>query len=517
VALAAQTPELQSLDSYLAQAADPGVETISIPRGRYAMSFTKKFNVTRSNLLIDGNGSTFVYDTADSKSAEPFNFTSPIALTSRRPQGEFSFTADITPILDRITLSEPCPNVAAGDIVKLRLGVSAHDPREPETQLFIPVKAVEGLTVIFARPINRRVTQWTDESLKAATQYDDRVGPRANGGGAWFRGYGQDHGMTTYVKKGPLTNIKIRNIVLEFDPAKPAPYASRCFEFENCDGVEGENITVINPVSTVWRIFASENVTLRGLKVLGEGRKDIWQDPNNLFPASVLSFWGGTNCRAYNVHLDGADLVLLSGEVGSVGTLVDGAYVRTWKKLGAENNRIQLGMHGVHPGCKVDNIRFDIPAAPSALTASTVGNGLQIGDMAFENGELPASLSLARFNITGSIRIGRQVFKPMTRRTKEFVLPAMAIHKRYVLPIDPGLYRSMRIKFDRRDGVNSVRLLPAFVTNPTQLDFTFDPTYFGTALAGPFISPWYRELDLGSAGPAFEGTKITLEYELMPL
>lgn len=489
-------------------------DTIRLPPGRYALNSASRFNVKASNVTIDGAGCVFAYDTSDGRSAEPFNFYSPIYGTKGRPQGEYSFAAEITPALDRITLSEPCPNVAAGDTVKLRLGVSAHDPREPETQLFIKVAAVEGLTVIFDRPINRRVTQWTDETLKAKTQYDDRVGPRRNGGGAWFRGYGQDHGMTTYVNRRPASNITLRNITLEFDASKPAPYASRCFEFENCENVNAENIHVINPVSTVWRIFASENVTVRGLKVTGRGRKDIWQDQNNLFPASVLSFWGGTNCRAYDVHIDGADMVLMSGEVGSVGTLVDGAYVRTWPLLPVPNNRIQLGMHGVHPGCKINNIRFDIPAAPSAITASTVGNGLQIGDIAFENGELPASLSLARFNFTGIVRIGRQVFGPMERRAKEFVLPAIPLNKRYVLPIDVGLFRSMRIKFDRRDGINSVRNLPTYTTNTTQLEFTFPDNYFGTALAGPFVN---RAIDLGSAGTAFEGTKVALEYEYLPL
>lgn len=492
-------------------------DTIRLPPGRYALNSLKRFNVSKSNVTIDGTGCVFAYDTSGNLPAEPFNFSSPIYGTKGRPQGEYSFAAEITPTLDRITLSEPCPNVAAGDVVKLRLGVSAHDPREPETQLFIKVAAVEGQTIIFERPINRRVTQWTDESLKAATQYDYRVGPRANGGGAWFRGYGQDHGLTTFVNRQPASNITLKNITLEFDANKPAPYASRCFEFENCDGVTAENITVINPVSTVWRIFASENVTVRWLKVLGRGRMDAWKDQNNLFPATVLSFWGGTNCRAYDVHVDCADAVLMSGEAGTVGTLVDGAYVRTWPILTTMQNRTQLGMHGFHPGLKVDNVRFDIPAAPSALTASTVGNGLQIGDIAFENGELPASLSLARFNFTGTVRIGRQVFGPMVRKTKEFILPATALNKRYALPIEPALYRSMRIKFDRRDGINSVRSLPEFGASPSQLDFTYSDTYFGTALAGPFVSPWYKAVDLGSAGAAFEGTKITLEYEAMPL
>lgn len=512
----------QTLPSWvLTDLANPAVSVVSIPHGRYTFGKTTRFAVSRSNITLDGNNSTFVYDSSDNLKAEPFDFYSLLYGTGGRPGGEYSVTALIDASTDRVTLSENCPNVAAGDIVKLRLGVNVLDPAEPEAQRFIKVKQVvgsgAGAVVIFEEPIGRIVAQWTDESLKAATQYEDKVGPRAPTGGNWFRGYGQDHGMSTYTARQPANNFTIKNITLELDETNPAPYSSRMFQFDNCFNVTAENITLINPASTCWRQFASENVTVKGLTILGDGRKDVWDDPENLSPVSVLSFWGGLNCKAFDVVIHCYDAVLLSAEAGTEDTYVERAYIRSPQKLPQVLNRFQFGMHGVHPRCKTKDVSIDVPTATSAFTSSTVGNGLTFHNLRNVSNSLPATLALYRFTFLGTITIGDNVFGPMVTTSKQFILPATTSGQKYTLPIDPGLYRSMRLVFDRRDGCGTVSNLPAFAANPSVLDFTFSTTYFGNIPAGTLRLPAEEDIQISSTGAAFTGTVVTLYYELMPL
>jgi len=431
--------------SVLADLADANKrEVVFPPGGRWAVG--DNVRLTRPNVRVRGEGCTLVSDNG----RYPFQAISTL-ITRPNAHNEWHATGAVTPSTDTLALAEPVPFLA-GETVLVRMGVSSHDPAEPEAQVYVTIAEVTATSIKFTSPLLRSPKVWASfNDLIVAIGVDQnqgyKTGPWEHRSGYYARGLGTDHGIQGFVGGQPVGGITVEGLTVEFPYLSTFPYGGWAFSAVRCRDVRFIDCTTVDPCGHSFHCFASDNMRVINATVRGRGRSLDYQSNVNFGPSAVLSAWGGNGLRLSGASVDGSDFSLVGLEAGTTGTVVEDVSFRSWwsraPSQGGNMNGGQIfNAAGLHPGLLFRDIRLTVPKPAlgygALLVQSQTLAGTRFEDIAFESGELPDFLELSRFKWDGTIRVGSQVFGPARTVGIEYT-----INYPYTkLLIPAGLYRS---------------------------------------------------------------------------
>jgi hypothetical protein len=454
----------------MAALADPTVRRVELPPGRFRVpSDDQAIVLKRSTLRILAHDTTLV----------PDGCVCPLWIMSDtlpRPSGggmrEYHATGQITQATDTLTLAEAA-DLQAGDVVIVKCGVSTVDPAECVFQCYRTIASVTGSTVKFTEPFSRDIPVHADYSF-APAGLEFKTGAWADTGGAYNRGLGLDHGIMAFANRKPVSNITCEGLTIEWQDS-PDVYGSGSLTNVFVRNVRYRDIKIINPHDKCVHFSTSDSSGVEGLTVTGKGDGRTYQGGAQS-PASAFSLWGGDGCYARDVNVTSTNTILTDCQVGTVGTLIERAYVRTSQMSGGQ----QLSIDGSHYGLKVRDVRFDVPQASSGIFNSY--GGFECENIAFENGILPDWLHFNRAKITGTVRIGNRVFGPMryVRQTTNITSDGQ------ILGHPQGLYASAKAVVSSRAGIRGL-------TEPNDVFALSQPGDFEF----PFLDGW-KAVSIGS-------------------
>lgn len=429
--------------------ADPSKPQVVIPHGRWDM--TALLQITRPVHIL-------AYDAT--LVCNPTLWPTPIYANSAFLGGtrtEIHAIGVITPSTDTLTIADPTPNFVVGEMVLVRSGINYHDLAEPEFQTWAIIRTVNGSSLQFDFPFMRTATQWEsyDQLVAKAGEWQRyKTGPWELRGGYYSRGLGQDHGIVRFVGGKPLSDVTIEGLHLEWPATEPAKYAQWMFSAQFTHRFKLKNIRVTNPRGSVIHLTACEDSGVDDLLIRGNGESKWYANDPTRYTAIVMSLWGGTGSYCRRLNAVGKNIVLSASEVGTVGTVFEECYLKTFLEPGV-NNGIQINVAGDHPGFSFRNCRFDVPTIASSFGASHTPSTLTIENLGIDGPDVPSYLLLSGVRYTGTIRIGSRLYGPARR----FSVLATISTNGQIVNLPQGLYRSCYVRLSTRTGINEITTL----------------------------------------------------------
>jgi hypothetical protein len=424
--------------------ADPAARCVELPAGRFRVSSaTDSVAPKRSNLRITGRDTTLVPDGY----SLPVNVWCDPIQNDDGSRREIRATGTITATTDSLAVDD-ASGLTVGDRVLLRYGVNSSDPAEPEGQVWLTVAAIEGTTIYFTLPINRTPRVFDSyKQLGTLSGYQEKTGDWQNLGGSYNRGLGLDHGIVTFSGGQPISDVSIEGVTVEW-PAEHVPVAGdTSFVAQWCERVTFRDVTVINPRGNCVRLCACDDSGFDGLAIRGDAKADA--GGGNITHSAIIDLWGGNGCHARSIRAEGADLLLLNAQAGSLNFRLDDWSLRTVNRINVPG--VQFGAYGPHPGLAIDNGCLDVPTNTFTLIP---GNGTpMIGPITFPS-DVPGYLQLPRERWLGPIHIGSRSFGPPRYVRCEF----MSGYHGGAIPaaIPRGLYVSGNVVLPSRVGIENV-------------------------------------------------------------
>lgn len=427
--------------------ADPTVRRVELPQGKFRIS--ADLAIKRSALRILAHDTVLV----------PDGCTVPLTVMSEtlpRQGGstnrEYHATGHVLSDTDTLTLGEAA-DLQAGDIVLVKCGVSNIDPAESHFQCYRTIAGIDGDTVQFTEPLSREITVYDDfDQIVSVAGEGNRykTGAWEDRGGYYARGLGMDHGLLAFADRRPTSNVTIEGLTIEWQDV-PDVYGSGSCHAYFCNRIRWIDLSIINPHDACVRLAACDFSGLEGMTVTGKGDGRTYQNGPQV-PSVLFDLWGGDGCYARDINAIASNVLLAGCQVGSVGAVIENAYVRTWDIASGQ----QLSIDASHFGLKVKDVRFDVPQASSGIFNSY--GGYTVENIAFENGIVPDWIHFERVKFRGTIRIGARTFGP----GKYAQLQTVIATDGQLVSVPVGLLAGGVVQLSTRTGVRAV-------TDPTDI------------------------------------------------
>lgn len=397
--------------TFLSDLADTSKPYVRSPAGTYDVG---------AGLVIKGQGRLIEFDECVLTVNTPTTILA-VTISSTSPNIEKQASATVTTETRTLTALDGdfAATVSPGDAHFVRIGVQEFDPQEPYYSVLRFVESVNGSDITYTEPFGIEPPTYADEDeLRAATNYDIRVGPWGTIQGGFFaRGLGTDHGIRVveYLTK----DITVRNVTIKYAGTETM-YGAWGVTIGLTQRCQVDNALIINPHGSAIHCLYSTDAVIDCPVAIGTGRAAPFGGTVKTNWAVLWTAWASNNCTLMNGIMDTVDCEGMNFESGYRGLVIQDTLLRN----------IDGGMVGVSPSphfgafgpgdVLYNRVSVDIAAASSRLI--TYSYDTEIRNLNILTAAMPDTIQWdgAKGDFTGGMRWADDVFSAPEQQVVNF-------------------------------------------------------------------------------------------------
>lgn len=475
-----------------------GGPTVVLPAGRWLITEAASgLFVERSNVLVDGRGCTLVPEGANNLGVTlPFGIQSPHdsfagTVWDARRHGTGVISASTN------TISMDTANragLSVGDTVWIRFGVQVGDPNEPEFSRFFQIIAINGDVLMLSREVGEAVPTYADyptfTALVHPTQ-QNKIGPWATvtANGSAGRGLGADHDVYGFAAHGPVENVTVDGLTIEWLPDGRA-YGSADLYAAWVRDCAYNNCNIINPTGTATHLIGCERAVIDHLTVTGVGRTRLNSVDGADYPAIIATMWGGDSCRLRHLNVQCNNFALFGYESG-----VRNQINEDIRAIASDVQSLAIGSFNVGTSCTNIDLYLDLPQSTNCLQIVPSQNA-HFNNFNFPRGLFPDYLDL-QLNNSGTFTVGGRIFGPLASIDVEVIINGTTtLVAADTLPA--AMYKSAQMVLPSRDNISFILASGAvdiFAANPGALTLPLNHQYWKIVEPGT-LAQYFTRLTL---------------------